>query len=187
VDNASNLDNAVVVVAAGNEHQRALALKPVRRWPSWLDWLLGKPELPYDTELGCPGQARQAITVGAMTKNTFNPAYFSSYGPTAYGIAKPDISAPGVNITSTIPLPRDAGGQVVPGTPHNKRFGRKSGTSMATPIVAGAVALMIQKAQLAGTTWSPASIKSALKTGGVIPVNYPQNVVGAGRLNLKNL
>ncbi|MGH8464969.1 MAG: S8 family serine peptidase, partial [Pseudomonas sp.] len=84
VDNASTF-GAIVCVAAGNEHTRAEALRR-----------MGYGHL-VDTELGCPGQARGAITVGAITKRTFLPAEFSSRGPSAYGADKPDLVAPGVN------------------------------------------------------------------------------------------
>ncbi|MHC4342343.1 MAG: S8 family serine peptidase, partial [Planctomycetota bacterium] len=99
VDNATVLGNAVVVVAAGNDHEHAEALR---------NWGDGKS---FDTELGCPGQARGALTVAAMTKRTFKPASFSSHGPTADGRAKPDLIAPGVNITSTVPVPRRKDGK----------------------------------------------------------------------------
>jgi minor extracellular serine protease Vpr len=70
-------------------------------------------------------------------------ASFSSRGPAAYSLAlKPDVAAPGVDIVSPIP-----GG-----------YGTWSGTSMATPAVAGAAALLHQR----HPTWTPAEIKSAL-------------------------
>jgi len=188
VDNAAALDNCVVVVAAGNEHERAAALRPRTWWSPWLNWLFPRLAGPdIDTELGCPGQAREAITVGALTKRTFVPASFSSHGPTAYGAPKPDLAAPGVNITSTVPVPRDANGQVISDAPRSTRFGRKSGTSMATPIVAGAAALIIQREQAAGRSWSPASIKRELVTNGVVGMSVSVQIVGAGRLSLRAL
>jgi minor extracellular serine protease Vpr len=70
-------------------------------------------------------------------------ASFSSRGPAPYSLAlKPDVSAPGVDIVSPIP-----GG-----------YGTWSGTSMASPAVAGAAALLHQR----HPGWTPAQIKSAL-------------------------
>jgi len=77
----------VVVVAAGNEG-------------------------PETCTVGSPGSAQDVITVGAMADTGvtfgplreevpgFNQAYFSSRGPTLDARVKPDISAPGVQITS---------------------------------------------------------------------------------------
>jgi minor extracellular serine protease Vpr len=70
---------------------------------------------------------------------------FSSYGLTAELGLKPDVSAPGGQIWSTVPL--EQGGH-----------GTKSGTSMASPHVAGAAALLLEKHR----SWDPVAIKSAL-------------------------
>ncbi|MFF9385858.1 S8 family serine peptidase, partial [Streptomyces globisporus] len=72
IDNAVAL-GVIACVAAGNEHSRAESLRRFGYGNT------------VDTELGCPGQSRGAITVGALTKRTFLPADFSSRGPTAYG------------------------------------------------------------------------------------------------------
>ncbi len=172
VDNASLLENTVCVVAAGNEHASAAALRAAGQSGS------------FDTELGCPGQAREAITVGALHKSTFVPADFSSHGPTLYGIDKPVLAAPGVNVTSTIPVPRDAHGKPTLPPPRSMLFGRKSGTSMATPIVAGAAALVVQQYLTSGSPWTPAIVRSALLARGVRAIPFPANVVGDGRLLL---
>ncbi len=78
-----------------------------------------------------------------ISSNSGLIASFSSRGPSPYSLAlKPDVAAPGVDIVSPIP-----GG-----------YGTWSGTSMATPAVAGAVALLRER----HPTWTPAQIKSAL-------------------------
>jgi serine protease AprX len=171
VDNATAL-GTLCVVAAANEHDSAQALRN-----------MGMGDV-FDTELGCPGQARNALTVGAITKRTFQPASFSSRGPTSYGQPKPDIAAPGVNISSTVPAPRDASGNLLPQVSPSSLFDRMSGTSMATPIVAGAAALVIQARRLAGLSTAPAVVRNVLLSEAVSPLGHPANVVGAGRLNI---
>ena len=81
-----------------------------------------------------PGNSPFAITVGAIdTKGTADTsddklAPYSSRGPTKYDFGvKPDVVAPGVQIRSSIP---------------GATYTRYSGTSMATPHVSGAVALI---------------------------------------------
>ena len=88
---------------------------------------------PAKYTIGSPGAASEAITVAAMAdvgENGFNLADFSSRGPTADGRVKPDISAPGYNITA--PKANSTNGYVT-----------YSGTSMATPFTAGVIALML--------------------------------------------
>lgn len=171
VDNAVSL-GVIVCVAAGNEHSRADALRGFGYGAS------------FDTELGCPGQARGAITIGAITKRSFLPADFSSRGPTSYGEAKPDLCAPGVNVMSTIRAPRLADGSLVLSPSRGQLFGRLSGTSMATPIVAGAAALLVELRKSLGLPTTPAAIRHALLHTGVTAMAFPHNVVGLGRLDL---
>lgn len=169
VDNAV-LEGALVVVAAGNEHQRCEGVRSAGQG------------LVYDTELSCPGQARGALTVGATHKATHAPARFSSNGPTAYDSGKPDLVAPGVDVRSTVPLPpAGPGGSAVAPPP----FGMKSGTSVAAPVVAGACALLIESARRTGAPDDPAAIRRILLDTCVERIGGPANVVGAGRLRLR--
>ncbi len=92
--------------------------------------------------IGNPGLVAKAITVGASTKSD-ELASFSSKGPADGYNIKPDIVAPGVDINSTAP----GGGYI-----------QMSGTSMASPHVAGAAALMLQL----HPEWTPARIKALL-------------------------
>ncbi len=97
-----------------------------------------------------PANAPDAITVAATTLDD-TIADFSSGGPTPVSkILKPDVSAPGVAITSSLPV-----NQAGP-------FGAMSGTSMAAPQVSGAAALLMQR----HPTWTVEEIKSALVLGG---------------------
>jgi hypothetical protein len=102
---------------------------------------------------------------------------FSSRGPRRFGSAlKPDIAAPGQGIFSVGALTGDEGANI-------------SGTSMAAPHVAGAVALMRQL----HPTWSVAEIKALLMNTAVNNIRsdlpqaapiFPPSRVGAGRLDL---
>jgi serine protease AprX len=169
VDSASTVEGVVVVVSAGNNHLEAGALRQQGRGDE------------LDTELGCPGQAREALTVGAITKTEWTPGIFSSHGPSAYAVAKPDISAPGVNITSTIPVPRDGSGVPLPNPARALLFKSMSGTSMATPIVAGLAALVVQEYKAKQVHPTPAEIRSKLLSGAAQLNPVDPNVTGAGR------
>jgi subtilisin family serine protease len=90
-----------------------------------------------------PGTSRRAITVGAVDAGN-SVASFSSRGPTPKDLTmKPEIGAPGVFINSSLP---------------GNRYGPASGTSMATPHVAGACALL----KALHPDWTPAQIKTAI-------------------------
>jgi|GEM_PF-480996 len=113
-----------------------------------------------------PGCARKAITVGAAD-NSDNIANFSSRGPSDITFdIKPDILAPGVGINST----KMGGGYIT-----------YSGTSMATPHVAGAVALLLEL----NPDWEPENIKNALKQSAQ-DINYDIWTQGKGRINVYN-
>jgi subtilisin family serine protease len=92
--------------------------------------------------IASPGDAAKAITAAAVSKDAVI-ADFSSAGPSGIDLGlKPDVSAPGVNIYSSVPSGWDS----------------FSGTSMASPHVAGGAALLLQR----HPTWTPAEVKSAL-------------------------
>jgi subtilisin family serine protease len=110
--------------------------------------------------ISSPGSAPKAITAAAVSKQ-LSVASFSSGGPTPVSLSmKPDVSAPGVEITSSVP-------------PREGTWTSFSGTSMAAPHVAGGAALLRQR----HPDWTVAQIKSALvltgkpvQLGGEAPV-----------------
>jgi subtilisin family serine protease len=127
--------------------------------------------------IGSPATAPKTIAAAASTGGHGSPtpdriASFSSGGPTPYSLQfKPDVTAPGVSILSSVPAREGLWDEI-------------SGTSMASPHVAGAAALLRQR----HPAWTVAQIKSALVLTGV-PVRSGRNQVpatreGGGRINL---
>lgn len=126
--------------------------------------------------LTIPSTARNVITVGAYDASTNSFSYFSGRGYTRYYLDfKPDLVAPGVNITSTAP----GGG-----------YTSMTGTSMATPFVTGSAALMMQWGIVEGNDpyLYGEKVKAYLIAGtrklDIEPV-YPNPTLGYGALCLR--
>ncbi|MDX3063344.1 MULTISPECIES: S8 family peptidase [Streptomyces] len=122
--------------------------------------------------IGSPGSAEKALTIAAVDKQD-GRAPFSSMGPLvgSYGL-KPDLSAPGVDINA-------AASQSVPGI--EGMYQSMSGTSMATPHVAGAAAILKQR----HPDWSGQRIKDALMSSSEQLDAYTPYEQGTGRLDVK--
>jgi len=118
---------------------------------------------PGQNTTGTPGAMPQALTVGAYDPITGKVADFSSRGPTNWGDVKPDVVAPGVNIDSGIVGVLDTSGDGVP-----SRYSPISGTSMATPHVAGLVALMVEAhRRVLGKTLTVDEVKTMMRELGM--------------------
>ncbi|MFC7264543.1 S8 family serine peptidase [Streptomyces lutosisoli] len=121
------------------------------------------------SSIGSPGAADSALTVGAVD-SADEAAYFTSAGP-RYGdnALKPDVSAPGVDILA-------ARSQLVDGSGY---YTSMSGTSMATPHVAGVAALLAEK----HPDWTGAQLKDALMSTSK-QLDASAYVLGSGRVSV---
>jgi serine protease AprX len=126
-----------------------------------------------------PAHYDAAYSVGAFDATTGTIASFSSRGPVTVDGSnrmKPDITAPGVTVRSATP---------------GSSYGNKSGTSMASPHVSGAAAILISA--LPELRGHPGALESLLSRSavGVSVTNVcsssgvPNNVYGFGRLDVK--
>jgi serine protease AprX len=133
--------------------------------------------------IASPGTEPSVITVGAIS--TFNSlsraddvvASYSSRGPSIDGLIKPDISAPGTKIIA----PMAPGNELVQDHSqliYNSNYMRLSGTSMATPFVSAAAALILQK----NPVLKPNAVKAILMYTAERRIKSPL-AMGAGYLN----
>lgn len=128
---------------------------------------------PGASTVGSPASADAALAVGAVTK-TDRLADFSSQGPrTGDGAIKPDLTAPGVEITAA------RGHDAAAGTP-GEAGTTMSGTSMAAPHVAGAAAILAQRRP----DLPAAALKSALMSTARPAEDLGLFAQGAGRLDI---
>lgn len=113
--------------------------------------------------LTSPADADSILSVGAVQSNG-TVASFSSYGPTSDGRTKPDVSAQGVSVYSTLP-----------GGTYTGSFG---GTSAATPFVAGVSAMLLS----ARPELTPIQVRDALRST-ANNSKAPNNTIGWGIIN----
>lgn len=117
-------------------------------------------------EVCYPAVYPETIAVGAMD-DRFERAKFSNFGQEL------DIMAPGVDVYSTVPV---------------NAYGKMSGTSMATPMVAGAVALYIAHKRSKGESYTVQGIHKAIQESAVdLGMDGYDAGTGHGLLNLSKL
>jgi len=122
-----------------------------------------------------PGSADAALTVGAVDAGE-RLAFFSSQGPRLGDDAiKPDVTAPGVGIVAA-----RATGVPPIGPPVGESYMSLSGTSMATPHVAGAAALLLQQ----HPTWTGTDLKAQLMASANPNPALDVFAQGAGRIDI---
>jgi len=174
------------------------------RYDGWIQGCCGWVNPDNQMRVGMPGTARNAITVGAYTtKNQWtdvegNPrsisatvgdiAAFSSDGPTRDGRLKPEITAPGQMICSTLSGQSPAGsiGSMYPNNGYicqDGRHGIAPGTSFAAPHVSGAVALLLSANRNLDAAQIKAMLTGAARTDGFTGT-VPNNRWGYGKLDV---
>lgn len=114
-----------------------------------------------------PGSSKKVITVGASDMLD-RISSVSGAGPTAECVCKPDLVAPGADVISCA----------------NKKnsYAIKSGTSMSTPRVSGAIALLLQKDPFLTNV----EVKMLLRES-CLDLGYPRNRQGWGKLDIQKL
>ena len=149
-------EGLVVVCAAGNMGPEPMSLSPL-------------------------GASRQVITVGCHEGGYFGNRdhlceNYSGRGPSPYAMKKPDLVAPGTDIISC------NAGIARRGRYYRNAYVAKSGTSMATPIVSGAAALLLQKYPF----YTNAQVKQKLQYT-AMDLNEPWNKQGWGMVRIDRL
>ncbi len=176
-DNAKTYGIRVVSLSLGVDAKEINPQKDTLAEAVGLLWRQGQTvvaaagnEGPEPGTIGSPGTAPEIITVGAADDRT-KPgeifiAEFSSRDKE--GGKKPDILAPGVDIAGLGTEP--------------KQYVQMSGTSMATPIIAGCAALILQK----HPHYTPDDVKKTLLDHAVT-LNLPENHQGKGIISLRDI
>ena len=144
----------IVIVAAGNKGPKDKSISPLGM--SKNIFTVGCHDLDYNKE---------GITLCEE---------YSGRGPSSYSLKKPDIVAPGTNIFSTCNRCRRSGKY------YTDIYESKSGTSFATPLVAGASALLLEKKP----NLTPDEIKFRLCYSAT-DLKEPWNKQGWGMLNVR--
>lgn len=142
---------------------------------------------PHPKTIGAPGISRKVITVGASDDNIAvdlmgkSTKDYSGRGPTNSCIKKPDVVAPGSRIVSCNLLKRQ---NIILGFWQNNvnYYTEKSGTSMSTPIVSGAMALLLSQFPNCNNR----DVKMKLRDTSD-DLGQPHGKQGWGRLNIAKL
>ena len=139
-ENAKRLGIRVVNISAGakmglDEEKESRLLEAVDRlWDMGLLVVVSAGNYgPGDGTIAVPGTSRKVITVGALKEG--DELGCSGMGPTDACVVKPDLVAPGYQIISCNSVSSKS----------RKPYTVKSGSSMATPVVSGAAAVLLSK------------------------------------------
>ncbi|MCU0494940.1 MAG: S8 family serine peptidase [Chloroflexaceae bacterium] len=126
---------------------------------------------PSCNTVGSPASYSNAVGTGATDINDVI-ASFSSRGPSPFGPSKPDLSAPGVNVRSSVASSDTA-------------YSSFNGTSMAAPHVTGLVAMLLQANPSLTIDQLTANMKTnalGIAATGCNSSGVPNNIYGSGRI-----
>jgi serine protease AprX len=199
IDNRKKYNIRIVNISVGttakeNMDENSLLVQGVNAvWDSGLVVVVAAGNNgPGPMSISTPGISRKVITVGSSDDNVSVEVFgnrtkdYSGRGPTPYCIKKPDIVAPGSNIISCNISRVSARARSSP-----NRLGAadspmlytiKSGTSMATPVVSGAIALLLS----AYPELTNREVKLKLRNSAV-DLGQPWEKQGWGLLNVRKL
>lgn len=149
------VDHGVIVSISASNNGNSASVDNPSNVPDMDDYQAGGNAGNYEpfssSTIADPGASRNAITVAAETSDTgkdSDMASFSSWGPLPDYTLKPDISAPGSNVTSLA---------------NDNKYTVMSGTSMAGPFVAGAAALVKERLAKTNPELQGADLVKAVK------------------------
>lgn len=173
------LNISVGTEGEGNDADFKLVDSVERAWDAGLVVVVAAGNMgPDPMSITAPGNSKKVITVGSsddfMKVGSYNneKLYYSGRGPTRECVCKPDVVAPGSRIVSCSNM-KVAG---------NGYYCTKSGTSMATPIVSGAVALLL----CSSPGMTNVEVKMKLKET-CDDIGRPRYQQGWGRINIGEL
>jgi serine protease AprX len=156
-----------------------------RAWDAGITVVVAASNMgPAPGTIAKPGDDPWVLTVGAVDDHGTPGGGddrlpdFSSRGPTAHGLAKPDVVAPGAHVVS-LRAPGSTVDEQFPGT-IDGTYRSGSGTSMAAAAVSGGVALLLE--QHAG--WGPDQVKQSLRGTARPTASTDVMAVGAGSIDL---
>ncbi len=129
-----------------------------------------------DTTVTSPGNTTNPLTVTAYNQSNNSILTESGRGYTRLGVVKPDIAAPGYQISCAVP---------------GNRYGVMSGTGAAVGYAAGAIAIAMEWSYIKGdyVTINGNQIRGMLTYNALrdSAVDYPNNIWGYGILDIENL
>ena len=200
-DEADTDTSAVLLVVEGEDSYIQLVVEMNHQFVNDTDTDPRCGNATNDHNVGLPGCLSSVVTVGALNARpeftNINGekitkwggktpegtiAIFSSQGPTLDGLIKPDVVTPGVNIhaSANSHYEKDYGAVLVAKSTFENReypWVAISGTSMATPCMAGIVALWLQ----ANPSLSPDDVKRIIReTSHPLGDGIPNNTYGYG-------